>query len=126
MLQVPEGRGARLFQKHFSSFPFLPLNVVSQRGFSRSTPRRPAHLPVPERMTIDELNVLLAYEVIWLSMAKEDGAGRDEANPQQARECTRRRNRLMVKVALTAKKSLGTTTMQKFKASEKLVRNYLS
>ena len=25
----------------------------------------------------------LAYEVIWLSMAKEDGAGRDEANPQQ-------------------------------------------
>ena len=32
---------------------------------------------------------LVAYEVIWLSMAKEDGAGRDEANPQQARECTR-------------------------------------
>ena len=26
--------------------------------------------------------VLLAYEVIWLSMAKEYGAGRDEANPQ--------------------------------------------
>ena len=33
--------------------------------------------------------VLLAYEVIWLSMAIEDGAGRNEANPQQARECTR-------------------------------------
>ena len=32
---------------------------------------------------------LLAYEVIRLSMAKEDGAGRDKANPQQARECTR-------------------------------------
>ena len=32
---------------------------------------------------------LLAYKVIWLSMAKEDGAGRDEANPQQVRECTR-------------------------------------
>ena len=28
--------------------------------------------------------LLLAYEVIWLSMAKEDRAG-----PQQARECTR-------------------------------------
>ena len=33
--------------------------------------------------------VLLAYEVIWLSMAKEADAGRYYANPQQARECTR-------------------------------------
>ena len=32
---------------------------------------------------------LLAYEVTWISMAKEDGAGRDEAGPQQARECTK-------------------------------------
>ena len=41
-------------------------------------------------------------------MAKEDGAGRDEANPQQARECTRLRNKLMFEVALTAKKNSGT------------------
>ena len=32
---------------------------------------------------------LLAYEMIQLSMAKADGAGRDKANPQQARKCTR-------------------------------------
>ena len=41
-------------------------------------------------------------------MAKEDGAGRDKANPQQARKCIRLGNRLMFKVALTAKKVLGT------------------
>ena len=32
---------------------------------------------------------VLAYKMIWLSMAKQDGAGRNEANLKQARECTR-------------------------------------
>ena len=32
--------------------------------------------------------MFLVYEMIWLSMTKEDGAGRYYANPQQARECT--------------------------------------
>ena len=33
---------------------------------------------------------------------------------------------IVFKVALTTKKGLGTTTMQKFRTSEKLVRKYLS
>ena len=41
-------------------------------------------------------------------MAKEGGAGCNEANPQQARECTGKKNSLIFKVALTAKKRLGT------------------
>ena len=41
-------------------------------------------------------------------MVKGDGAGRNEANPQQALECTRWKNSLIFKVVLTAKKSLGT------------------
>ena len=44
----------------------------------------------------------MAYEVIRLSMVVDAGAG------QQARKCTRWRNKVMFKVALTAKKSLGT------------------
>ena len=51
---------------------------------------------------------LLAYEIIQLGMALEAGAGRDEANSEKAHECTRWRNTLMFKVALTAKKSLET------------------
>ena len=43
--------------------------------------------------SIDHCNVctmgkISAYDVMWLSMAKEADAGRYEANPQQARECT--------------------------------------
>ena len=30
--------------------PFLPFVLVSRRGFSRLTPRRPSHLPSPERI----------------------------------------------------------------------------
>ena len=30
--------------------PFLPFVLVSRRGFSRPTPRRPSHLPSPERI----------------------------------------------------------------------------
>ena len=30
--------------------PFLPYVLVSRRGFSRPTPRRPSHLPSPERI----------------------------------------------------------------------------
>ena len=34
----------------FSLPPFLPLSLVSRRGFSHPTLRRPAHLPFPERI----------------------------------------------------------------------------
>ena len=54
-------------------------------------------------------------------MAVEAGAGRDEANPAE-----RWKNKLMFIVARTAKKSLGTMDHEKFRASEQLVRSYLS
>ena len=31
-------------------FPSLPFVLVTRRGFSRPTPRRPSHLPSPERI----------------------------------------------------------------------------
>ena len=46
---------------------------------------------------------------------------------QQARECTRWRNKLMFKMALTIKESLGTMNYAEVqRASEELVRSYLS
>ena len=51
----------------------------------RRLPESPWCMRCAEPKTLN----LLAYEVIWLSMTKEDGAGRYCANPQQARECTR-------------------------------------
>ena len=50
-------------------------------------------------------------------MAKEDGGGSDESNPQQARECTRWKNRLIFKVALTAKNSLATMNYAEMQGS---------
>ena len=46
---------------------------------------------------------------------------------QQARECTRWRNKFIFKVALTVNKSLGTMHYAEVQGySEELVRNYLS
>ena len=66
------------------------LSIIGPLSFlNRKHPlfKLPSGLLALCRRTI--CDVLLAYEMIWLSMPKEDGAGRDEANPQQARECTR-------------------------------------
>ena len=63
------------------------------------------------------------YSSLW---QVEAGAGRDEANPQQARECKIWRNKLMFKVALTANKSLATMKYAEFRASKEVVMNYLS
>ena len=60
-------------------------------------------------------------------MAIEAGAGHDEANPAGTRLHKMEKYRLVFKVALTAKKGLGTINYAEVQgASEELVRSYLS
>ena len=59
-------------------------------------------------------------------MVVEAGAGRDEANSAGTR-AHKMENRLMFEVALTVKINLGTMDYADFqRASEELLRNYLS
>ena len=66
------------------------------------------------------------YEVIELGMAVEAGAGRNESIPAGTR-VHKMKKKSMLKVTLTAKKSLDTMNYAEvWGASEELVRSYLS
>ena len=84
------------------------FNNPVTRSCSKLPRRRLPERPWCVRRAETKPRNLLTYEAIQLGLTVEAGAGRNEANPQQACDCTRSRNKLMFKGMLTANKSLGT------------------